>query len=265
MEIRESDEVGEVGEEAVGPLMLSRPERGVFSTYFTAIAVGTFSGLAGWLKTPARHLAGRDEELAQDATQLLLTCLMILLLLVPRWIRNWRNPLRLLIRRSQNQQVKDQRSFEFWSSPLAPIRWVQFLLGVVIPALGICLLVSGKNFIGQIAGSLFLVFGLYMSFRLWEFIFHPMLRVDAQKLEVGGRSIDWREVQAVEVVHSLESFGGFEATELTFIGQNERKLGHVRLSADVCDMIQENNLLEFIAQILGWKVKPVAFTGPDWI
>lgn len=272
MEVGKPDEIGEVGEEALGTVSLPRPEGSLLSLmplYLWVVVSTAFSGeLQGFLESKWEWTKSGAYAGAFSLNVLSIFTLVLIL----QFLRHQFQPIRLQIVRGSSRSFPEDEYYEIWSHPNFFVRAFQRCL-LVLGAIGATLLLLWGNpwagpdqeYVSQIVGLLCLLSCLFIAFKLQGTLSQPLLAADARAVTLRSHAVKWERVQAVEIEHLTDVEGSFNAVKITLRDENKKKLGGVSIPAKSLSSTKENELLEFFAKVLGRRVLPVAPHSPDWI
>lgn len=263
METRESNQTGEVGEEAVGPLTLSRPEGGWWSLWPIFVYTALFAYVEDDLQRFAELQLGFEKELASHSVATLKVGMMLLLAFALQQLMR-RHTEKIRISRGTLPTIAADEVFEIWNERFRVIPSVPLIISTAFGAVGVCFLWYSVYGLDRAVGILLIAGSMYYGINFWRDGYHPLLKASPEILEIRGRAIDWKNVQSVDVLHA-PYLGGSMSIQLVVFDKNRRLLGRVSLPPESFSMAQESDLLTFIAKILGRRVNPVADDDQYWI
>lgn len=266
MEAGKPDEIGEVGQEAVGPLNLPRPAGGgcgqflVFPFFWGA---ATFFVIG--FKAPLMEAFGWSQKevgnVAAIAQLLMVTAFSGAL----HWHFNRSIPPLEIARGIAENLIPTSESLQLLHRNTTRSRTIPVIaLGLGCLAFAWSALESEgwSNRLFPMLGSA--SFGV-LCWHLWRNLPDPLLFLSGDSATIRGRKISWRQVQSVEIKHQLDFSGAFTAVCLTFFDARRRKISRVWLPKDECDSMQEEAIVEFIVARLGRRFERLAPTSPDWL
>lgn len=270
------DHLGVVSADGVQSLKLPRPKGestgcGNFLGWIIAAALfGAFRGLAKGEWAPAlARTQGWSRADAESAIEVLTLVVFAALWIgaVQIWKRKGPGaaPLRLeLVRRGAPEEFENQH-FEVWRADTLKARAIGpsfiFLLGACF-LLGVS--IQPTPFKQLILISIALVL-LYISFRGVEEVQKPLLLLNSQHIQVGNRIFQWEKVQKVEIEHLLDATDSYSCTSWTFVDEGGKQIARAVTPENRCWQGREEEMLAFIAQMLGNEVSPVVHPAPIWL
>jgi hypothetical protein len=273
METREPDQAREVGEEAVGPLVLeplvlSRPEGGGIPWLFLGIlTLSTFAAIKLLDAFPVDLWFNKREQ------DLLYTCLRFLPAFFVQWLvwrkRSKEPDLHFVIERGDEEDLPSQAPLILENdSEIQPTRDHRFLAQTLCwVGVGTCIgfLTWSEACDIKVLCAAFLVLILGYVLGPVRFWFSQLLTITNSALVVDLRELEWQQIERVEISHLLNFELSFNAVQLTFRGKDKTKIAQVTLPKDQCNEENEKLLLKFIGQVLGRRIKTIAPSTLNWI
>lgn len=262
METRESDQVGEVGEEDIRALILSRSEPKFF---VSCIFAGLYGLICGTIQGSLKKQYGWSSVDASLIVNSIGFCVLLALVRIPE--HSWRSADRpaLHLERGSSQIIESNQRFEIWVNPSPAMRWYRVAITAALMVFFIYLAAGSPSRFAMVINAL-----LVGVCAIWVFIcskqcFSPLLWTDSKSVNFPSRSLEWSLIHSIDAEHVSIWLEGFTSIRLTFRDRRGRKLHRVRLPKSSLSITQERAFLEFMARILGREVKPVAQSTPDWI
>jgi hypothetical protein len=260
METGKPDEVGEVGQEAIGALILDRPEGGLLGRLVGVALAVCYGWASGSLTSRLVEDYGWIKDEAEFASAFFtFLCLTPAFFLLSKFFE--KSSSFLIITRGTENFTPTNQSFHIGgettlrAKPTSLFNRMMYSLLVVGLGMGaFCI----DFWIVQIWLLLLLLGVLVAPLYLVVSNFPVLFKADDQIIALRSNSLEWKDVQTVKAEHIIGPFGNFSVVKLTFIGEDGRRIGRISLPGDKVTVLTERELLVFFARVLGQRVLPVA-------
>lgn len=276
METGKPDEVGEVGKNAVGPLNLSRPKGGS-SGCLGIVGIGILCGTFAILLETAKQawapkisaFDGRSASQAQSGTELLAWTLGLLIFLgVSKVLSHKKSSAPGLNLILENRGIRNNipgQQFVIWSGISRRGRLLN-VGAVFLAGIGALIFALFQKFWLEkliFSGVAVLISGY--GFSKAKYIAKPLLNVSVEGVQVGDLKINWSQIQLVEIAHIVNGGGAYVGTRWKFSAMQGELLAQVTIPESRCLQFREEQILEFVARLLGNEVSPVAQPDINWL